>query len=393
MKKTWFSRFALAAFLVLPLATFAAEPIVIGASIALTGPASSLGADESKAFNLAVGEINATGGIAGHPLELNVLDGGGDPQKDVLNVRKLITSGNAVGVICCTTTPSSMTVIDTVQHAGVPTISIAASAAIVQPVSERHWIFKTPPLDATMMGPMVKDMRKQGVKTLGFIGFSDAFGQGGLSALKSALEGTDIKPIDVEQFARTDTNVNAQAAKLVAAKPDAVLIWAIPPGANVAQKGLQEAGYKGQIYQNYGVTNETFLRLGGASLNGTRISAQPMVIPDKLPDSLAFKPVIEKFVRNYKAAHGGAAPSPFAAQAFDAVSIFAAAAKTVVGHNGAALPPTGTFRSELRDAIENLGQFQGVDGTFNFSRTDHVGLDESSAAMIRIENGAYEFIH
>lgn len=382
----------LAAALALPLAASAAEPVVLGASIALTGPASSLGADESRAFALALKEINATGGISGHPLKMNVLDGGGDPQRDVLNVRKFITSDHAVGIVCCTTTPSSMAVIDTVQHARVPTISIAASASIVQPVSERHWIFKTPPLDSTMMGPMVRDMKKLGIKTIGFIGFGDAFGQGGLAALKSALEDTGLQLADVEQFARTDTNVNAQAAKLVAAHPDAVLIWAIPPGANIAQKGLQDAGYKGQIYQNYGITNETFLRLGGASLNGTRVSAQPMVIPDKLPDALPFKPVIEKFVRDYKAAHGGQIPSPFAAQAYDAVMIFAAAARKVLAEGGAPRPAVDVFRARLRDAIEGLGEFQGVDGTFNFSRTDHVGLGDSSAAMIRIENGAYEFI-
>jgi branched-chain amino acid transport system substrate-binding protein len=392
MKHTWIARFAWAAALTLPMAAWAAEPIFIGASIAQTGPASSLGVGEVKAINLAVKEINDAGGIHGHPLKVTVLDGASDPQKDVLNVRKFITSDNAAGVICCTTTPESMAIIDTVTRAKVPTISIAASASIVQPVSERHWIFKTPPLDATMVGAEVKDMQKQGIKTVGFIGFSDGYGQGGLAELKKAVEGTDLKLGDIEQFARTDTSVSAQAAKLVASNPDAILIWAIPPGANVAQKGLQDAGYKGQIYQSYGVTNETFLRLGGASLNGTRISVLPVIVPDKLPDSLPFKSEVEKFVKAYKAANGGETPSSFAGHAYDAVNIFAAAARKVVKGNGKPLPKTDAFRAELRDAIENLGTFQAVDGTFNFSKTDHVGLGADSAVMVKIENGAYEVV-
>src|SRR5699024_10449452 len=143
----------------------------------------------------------------------------------------------------------------------VPIVSSAASAEVVQPVSERYWVFTTPPLDSTMVSAEVKDMVDRGITTVGFIGFSDAYGKSGLTEFKEAIEGTDIEIVDVEQFSREDTNVNSQAAKLVDVNPDAILIWAIPPGANVAQKGIQKAGYEGTIYQSYGVSNETFLRL------------------------------------------------------------------------------------------------------------------------------------
>ena len=235
-------------------------------------------------------------------------------------------------------------------------------------------------------------MVKQGVKTLGFIGFSDGYGTGGLKALKTALEGTDIQLGDVEQFARTDTNVSAQAAKLVASNPDAILIWAIPPGANVAQKGIQDAGYKGTIYQSYGVTNETFIRLGGAALDGTRVSVLPLIVADKLPDSLPFKSVVEEFVKNYKAANDGEAPSSFAGHAYDAVIIFANAAKKVLQEGKIKVSDTDAFRAALRDTIENMGSFQAVDGTFNFSAKDHVGLGDTSAVMVTVKNSAYEVV-
>lgn len=381
-----------AAMIGLPAIAGAADPVVIGASIAQTGPASSLGAGEVKAINLYVAQVNAKGGIAGHPLKVVILDSASQPQNDVLNVRKMITQDNAVGIICCTTSPESMAILDTVARAKVPNISLGASAAIVEPVAERHWIFKTPPLDSLMIGAEVKDMQNQKITTVGFLGFSDAYGQGGLREFKEAAGPAGIKIVANEQFARTDTNLSAQAAKLVAANPQAVLIWAIPPGANVAQKALQAAGYKGTIYQSYGVTNETFLRLGGASLDGTRVSVLPVIVYDRLPASLSFKPVVEQFVKDYRAANSGETPSSFAGHAYDSAMIFSLTAQKILAAGKIGVSDTDAFRAALRDGIENTTGLQAVDGTFNFSKTDHAGLGPQSAIMVTIHNGGYEVV-
>jgi len=366
-----------------------AQDIVIGAAIAQTGPASSLGSGEVDALKLFEKQVNDAGGIMGHNLKIVLLDTASDPSKAVLDVRKLITESGAVAVICCTTSPESLAVIDTLQRAGVPNISIAASASIVQPASERHWVFKTPPVDATMVAAEVKDMVAQGVKTVGFLGFNDAYGQGGLTELQKAAPAHDVAIVDTESFARSDTNLSSQATKLVAANPDAVLIWAIPPAGNVAEKALQDAGYQGTIYQSYGMTNETFLRLGGASLNGTRLSVLPVIVHDKLPASLPFASVVQDFVKTYQDAYGSV-PSSFAGHAWDAGLILEAASKQVL----ASTSPTDVkaFRSALRDAIENLHDFQAVDGTFNFSPTDHSGLGTSSAIMVTVQDGAYQLV-
>jgi branched-chain amino acid transport system substrate-binding protein len=366
-----------------------AQDIVIGAAIAQTGPASSLGTGEVDALKLFEKQVNDAGGIMGHNLKIVLLDTASDPSKAVLDVRKLITENNALAVVCCTTSPESLAVIDTLQRAEVPNISIAASAAIVQPASERHWVFKTPPLDTVMVTKEVQDMVAQGVTRLGFIGFNDAYGQGGLDELKKAIPGTGVSLVATESFARADTNLSSQASKLVAANPDAVLIWAIPPGGNVAQKALQDAGYQGTIYQSYGMTNETFLRLGGASLNGTRLSVLPVIVHDKLPASLPFASVVQDFVKTYQDAYGSV-PSSFAGHAWDAGLILEAASKQVL----ASTSPTDVkaFRSALRDAIENLHDFQAVDGTFNFSPTDHSGLGSSSAIMVTVQDGTYQLV-
>src|SRR5699024_2186831 len=148
MKIRWIIGLLGFAVMALPGLCLAQEPIVIGAVVAETGPASSLGAGEVKAINMLVDQINESGGIDGHELQVKILDSASTPQKDVLNVRKLINQDNAVGIICCTTSPESMAILDTIERYQVPNISIAASAEVVQPVFERYWVFKTPPLDS-----------------------------------------------------------------------------------------------------------------------------------------------------------------------------------------------------------------------------------------------------
>lgn len=393
MKARWIIGLLACAVMVLPGLGMAQDkqPVVIGAVVAETGPASSLGTGEVKSINMLVKDINANGGVAGHELKVHILNSASNPQKAVLGVRKLITQENAVGIICCTTSPESMAVLDTVKRFQVPNISIAASATIVEPVSERHWIFKTPPLDSTMVAAEVQHMQDNGIIKVGFFGFSDAYGQSGLEEFKEAAGPAGIEIVDIEEYARTDTNLSAQASKLVAADPQAVLIWAIPPGANRAQKALQNAGYEGIIYQSYGVTNETFMRLGGASLNGTFVSVLPVIVHNQLPDSLPFKSVVEKFVKDYKAAYGET-PSSFAGHAYDAVLIFAHVAGNILESGKVELADTDAFRAALRDGIENLENFQAVDGTFNFSDKDHVGLGVSSAVMVEIQDGKYEVV-
>jgi branched-chain amino acid transport system substrate-binding protein len=381
-----------AALLVLPAASFAADatPLIIGAALAQTGPASSLADGEVKAINMYVKEVNAKGGIAGHPLKVTILDTATDPQKAVLNVRKLITETKVAAIVCCTTTPESMAILDTVQRAKVPNISLASAMTVTEPVADRYWIFKTPPTDTTMIGVEVKDMEKLGIKTVGYLGFDTSLGKVGFEELKKAVVPANITIVGDEQFSPTDTNVSAQATKLVNAKPDAIFINDNPPGANLAQKAVQAAGYKGTIYQSYGVTNATFLRLGGDSLNGTRISVPPVIVYDQLPPALPFKEVTETFAKNYMAANNGEKPSSFAGFAYDAIRVVSTAADRALTNDKVQPTDLDAFRAAIRDNIEHLDSFQSATGTYNFSAKDHVGIGPSSISMVTVENGGYQ---
>lgn len=366
-------------------------PIVFTAGVALTGSRASLGVPEEKAFRLLEKRVNAAGGIGGRPVRFNVLDTATDPQKAVLNVRKGILEDRAVGIICCTTTPESMAVIDTATRARVPLISMAASTPIVQPVAERFWVFKTPPADSVMVRAQVADMKRRGFKRVAFLGFADAYGDSGLKELQKLAPANGIEVVAVEKFAATDNDASAQAARIAAARPDAVLVWATPPGANTAHKSVLDAGYKGPIYQSYGVTNASFLQLGGKGVEGAIISGLPIVVYDQLPASLPNKAQLDEFVKAYRAEYNNEMPNSFAGHAWDAGTIFIEATRRALaaGRDPAQLE---AFRAAVRDQIENLRGFRGISGVFNFSKFDHVGLGPSTANMITVQDGKFRLL-
>ncbi len=206
--------FVLAAVLVLSFSL--AQTIKIGAVASATGGAAALGEPEANTFRLLQDQLNAAGGIAGHDVEIIFLDDATDTQQAVTNVNRLIGEDGVHAVICCTITANSLAIIDTVQEAEVPTVSMAASAAIIEPVAERKWVFKTPQTDRLMIAGIVEDMQAQGLETLAFMGLDDAFGEGGLTELQALIQGSDIDLVTTERYGRNDTNVTPQTLKVVA---------------------------------------------------------------------------------------------------------------------------------------------------------------------------------
>jgi len=363
-------------------------PIVISASVAVTGNAASLGASEANMISLLEKRINAAGGVGGRPLKINVYDDNSDPQKAVLNVRKGIIEDKAVAVICCTTTPLSLAAKDTATRSKVTMMSMAATASIVEPPAQNQWIFKTPPSDKVMVQATLRDMQARKFKRLAFIGFADAYGEGGLTGVQQYLSRFGLELVATEKFNRTDTDTTAQATRIVASKPDVVLVWAIPPGAVTAHRSLIAAGFKGQIYQSYGVTNPDFLRLGGKDVEGTLIQALPIAVYDQLAPNVANRSALDDIMKSYPAAYSGQMPSSFTGHAWDAVSLLVEAVNRALkaGGDPARLE---AFRKSVRDELEGIRGFQGVSGTFNLSKTDHVGLSSNIAQLVTVKDGKY----
>ena len=356
--------------------------INVGVTLSATGPAASLGIPEKNTIAL----MPKT--IGGQKVNYIVLDDASDTTTAVTNARKLITENKVDVLLGSTTTPNSLAMIDVAAEGQTPMISMAASSRIVEPVdAKRHWVFKTPQNDIMMSLAIATHMANAGVKTVGFIGFSDAYGEGWYQEFSKVASLKGLTIVANERYARTDTSVTAQVLKLVAAKPDAVLVAASGTPAALPERALKERGYAGKYYQTHGVANNDFLRVGGKDVDGTFLPAGPVLVAEQLPASHPVKKSALEYVKRYEEAYGKGSVSTFGAHAWDAGLLMNAAATQALKK---AQPGTAQFRAALRDALENVHELAGAHGVFNMSPTDHLGLDQRARVMVKIENGTWK---
>jgi branched-chain amino acid transport system substrate-binding protein len=240
-----------------------------------------------------------------------------------------------------------------------------------------------------MSTAIVAHMEKTGVKTVAFIGFADAYGEGWYEQFKSVAEAKGIQIIANERFNRTDTSVTGQVLKMIAAKPDAMFIAGSGTPSALPQKALKERGWTGKIYQTHGIANNDFLRVCGADCEGTLLPAGPVLVAQQLPDDNPVKASAMAYITAYEGAHGAGSVSTFGAHAWDSGVLLQAAVPEALK---VAQPGTPEFRTALRDALENVKEAAGAHGVFNMSPTDHLGLDERARVMVQIQNGQWKLI-
>ncbi len=365
------------------MALAAHADINVGVTVSTTGPAASLGIPEKNTVAL------LPTGIGGQKINYIVLDDATDTTQAVKNARRFVSENNVDVILGSSVSPNSISMIDVAAESQTPMISLAAAARIVEPMdAKKKWVFKTPQNDIMMSQAIVRDMVARGYQRIAFIGFANAYGHGWQEEFMKALEQKKLELVANERFAPTDTSVTAQALKLVAAKPDAILIAASGTPAVVPQRALRERGFKGQIYQTHGVANADYLRVGGKMLDGTLLPAGPVLVAAQLPASNPIRKVALDYVGKYEAVHGKGSVSLFGGYAWDAGQLLQAAIPVALKR---AKPGTPEFRAALRDALESTKEVTGVHGVYNMSATDHLGLDQRASVMVKIVDGAWQY--
>ena len=375
---------ALAGAVALALPLLASAQVKVGITVSSTGPAASLGIPERNTVALLPTEV------AGQKVEYIVLDDGTDTTNAVKNMRKLITDDKVDVVIGSSVTPSSMAMVDVAGETKTPMISVAASAKLVEPVDgPRKWVFKTPQNDQLMADALADAMAKQHIKTLGFIGFSDAYGDSWLAVMKAAAQAKGIKIVDAEKYGRSDTSVTGQALKLIAAKPDGILIAGAGTPSALPVRELKGRGYKGIIYQTHGAANNDVLRVCGKDCNGMYLPAGPLLVADQLPDSNPVKKSAVAYEKAYDAKYGAGTMNTFGGHMWDAGHLIAAAIPVAL--KTGAKPGTPEFRAALRDALEQIKNLPESQGVFNMSPTDHAGFDKRARVMVKVVDGKWVY--
>lgn len=357
-----------------------AADITIGVTVSATGPGAALGAPQKSTAEL------FPQAIAGKKISWIVLDDATDPTNASKNVSKLIAEHKVDALIGSSTTANTAAIADAAVEAKIP---LMALAPIELPPAKDRWLFKMPQNNNVMGKALVEHMVANKVRSLGIIAFADVYGDLWINAMNPMLAAAGIKLSVVERYNRTDTSVTGQVFKVLAGRPDAVLVVGGGTPAALPHATLVDRGYKGQIYQTHGAPSAAFLRVGGKKVEGGIFVAGPLLAWEQLPDSVPSKKTIDAYVKNYEAKFGAGTVSSFGGHMWDAWALLESALPKALKQ---AEPGTETFRVALRDALEATRDVPGVHGVYNMSPTDHFGHDERARVLLRVENGAFKLL-
>ena len=357
--------------------------IRIGVVTSSSGPIAMVGIPQKNSIAL----LPKT--IGGEAVKYFSLDDASDPTASVKAVTKLISENNVDAIIGPSGSPNAMAVIGTIAKAGVPLLAPVGTASVVLPMdAQKKWVFKTTQNDNLIATAIIDDMVKRGYKTVGFIGTSDPYGENWKKVFSDLAAKKGIKIVAPESFQRQDTSLTGQALKLVAKKPQAILVAAPGSSAVTPQVALFDRGYKGQMYQTHGAALDEFLKLGGKKVENTILAASLMLVINEIPNTHPSKAISSKYINDYKKLNGHS-PATFGANVYDAGLLLNAAIPVALK---SAKPGTPQFRAALRTALENTKNLAGTQGVYNMTPADHSGFDARGRVMIIVKNGKWTLL-
>lgn len=354
--------------------------VVVGVSLGITGPGASLGVHYRNAFQL-MGKT-----LGGEPVRYVILDDGSDPTNAAKNARKLIAEEKADVLMGSNGVPSAVQMAQAAAEAKIPML-VMTPAVLTGEVL--HWSFVVPQPTELMMSAVSQQLKAHGVKTVGYIGFSDVWGDLVYKAIQSQAGQYGYKIVTDERYARADTSVTGQVLRLMSKNPDAVIVGGSGTGAALPHVALVERGYKKTIYHNHGTVNAEFIKVGGKAVEGAVAPTGPLVVPEELPDDYPTKKVSLDFTKRYEAAFGAGTRNAFAGYSYDGYLLLQAAVPAALKKGK---PGTPEFHAALRDALENVRNVVGTHGVYNMNPKNHNGLDERARVLVEVRNGAWHLM-
>jgi branched-chain amino acid transport system substrate-binding protein len=366
---------------VLGASAVAQAQIKLGAILSISGPGAAMGVGYKGAFDFFPSEI------AGQKVEYIIRDDATDASTGFTIAQRMISEDHIDAFIGPSLTATDAAVAPLANQAHVPMIAMAPYE--YDPVKQPYTFNDAQPLPL-MVSVVFKYLQQHGVKTIGYIGFSDGWGDQVLAGTKLAAQADGMTILADERYARTDTSVEAQALKLISVHPQAIMMGNSATPAALPVVALRHLGYKGGIYGNHGIVSPAFIKVGGTAVNGVIADTSPLVVYDQLPDSNVIKPVATAFMAEYGAKFGPHSVSPFAGYSYDAMLLLKAAIPMALK---AGQPGTEQFRVALRDALEKTHDLVGVSGVYNMTPTNHNGQDARAAVLVEVQDGAWRAIH
>ena len=351
--------------------------VTIGVTLSSTGPGASLGIPEKQA----IGMLAPT--LGGLPVRYIVLDDATDPTTATKNARRLTTEDKVDAIIGSSTTPACLAVAAVAADTRTPQLGLCP---FVPSAAQMRYVFSLPQSVAVMADAVLDDMKAHKVKTLGFIGFSDSYGEAWLKDIQARAGARQIQVAPIERYARNDQSVTAQALKMMSANVDAVIIAASGTPGALPMSTLRERGYKGRIYQTHGVANNDFLRVAGKSAEGVILPVGNILVAEQLSPSHPGKAVATDFAKRYEAQYGAGSRNLFAGYAYDAYLVLDRAVAVAAKQ---AQPGTQAFRDALVSAIEQTRGLAATHGMINVSAQDHSAYGEDGRVLVTVKGGKW----
>ncbi|KJS14898.1 MAG: ABC transporter substrate-binding protein [Peptococcaceae bacterium BRH_c4b] len=356
------------------------EVYKIGAIFDITGPASSLGVPERDSALLLEEQINARGGINGHPVKIVIGDNESNETKAVQVAKKLIEVDKVLAIAGPSTTGTSMAIVDTAQKNQVPLVSAAAGVSIVNPIDQRQWVFKTAQNDSVVVEKIIDYLGTIGAKKVAFLSMNNAYGDSGRKGFAEAAPKAGLEIVAEEKFGATDNDMTAQLTRIKSKQPEVVIVWAIPPSASIVTKNYRQLKIDAPLIHSHGIGNKTFIDLAGDAANDVIFPAGKLLVAENLPDNDPQKEVLVKYAADYEKKYSQPR-STFGGHGWDAVSMIVAA-----------LEKAGPDRAKIRDELEKTQNFAGISGVFNMSPQDHSGLTTDALVMLKIVDGKWTLL-
>lgn len=358
----------------------AGETIRIGGLLETSGFLASLGKPGLEGAELAVEQVNAAGGIDGAKIELINLNTESDNTKAVAATKRLIEQYEVVGIIGAMNSGSSYSIVDIVRRAEMPVIANGASRGIVLPPEKKREMFLAPLTDVLVQSVMMEDMRARGITKIALLNSDSGFGTSGREQLETHAADYGIEIVVQETFGNADTDMTPQLTKVRGSQAEATVIWSTGPGQAIATKNFRQLGVDMPLYLSQAANDFNYLRLAGEASEGVLIPSSKLYVVESLADDDPQKPVIERFVADYKAKYGRL-PATFAGNGYDAARMLIEAIRQA-----------GTERAKVRDALESLTDFHGVTAVYSYSPTDHFGAQADSVVMLTVTDGAFALV-
>ncbi|MBI3148148.1 MAG: ABC transporter substrate-binding protein [Betaproteobacteria bacterium] len=357
--------------------------VKIGVIASASGPTAFVGTSQKNAVALLpkkAGDLS---------IEYMIFDDASDPTQSVTLTKKLLAESKVDAIIGPSGSPNAMGMLQFVAEGQTPLLAPVGTTAVVQPMDDKkRWVFRTHPSDDVIGEGIIQAMQKRGVKTVGFIGRNDPYGESWHRTISGMAAKANIQIVANERYNRTDQSATGQVLKLIAAKPDAVLIAGVSADAATPHTGLSDAGFKGMIYHTHGAATPDFIKIGGKKVEGTLIVGPLLIVPDEIPDSAPSKKMTLEFVNSY-AKEFGARPPIFGAGVFDAGLMLSQAIPVAAKK---AKPGSAEFRVALREALEGVKELAASQGVINITPTDHSGFDHRGRVLLTVKDGKFAMV-